>query len=143
MAGVRDARTARVGCAAAGCACFRATCESEARAEWAREAARRRGGACVHVRAVLARRWLTCCLRRDAVHAIGDARWARRPPHATAFRGEGDGEGGVEGGGKGGDGDGDVGRRSGIRLRGTVVATTGIEKRRRGKRPGRTRADGA
>ena len=25
---------------------------------------RRRGGACVHVRAVRARRWLTCCLRR-------------------------------------------------------------------------------
>ena len=47
----------------------------------------------------------------------GDARWATRPPHATAFRCEGDGEGGAEAAGEGG-GDGDVGRRSGIRIAG-------------------------
>ena len=40
------------------------------------------GSACVHVHAVRARRWLTCRLRRVVVHAIDDARWARRPPQA-------------------------------------------------------------
>ena len=57
-------------------------------------------------------------MRREVVHAVGDSRWARRPPQAAAFRGEGDDEGGVEGGGGGGDGDGDVGRRGGIRIAG-------------------------
>jgi len=56
----------------------------------------------VHVRAVRARRGggspAVCA---EVVHAAGDARWARRPPQATAFRGEGDGEGGVEGGWRG------------------------------------------
>ena len=62
------------------------------------------GGAAapVHVRAVQARRGggspAVCA---EVVHAAGDARWARRPPQATAFRGEGDGEGGVEGGWRG------------------------------------------
>ena len=62
------------------------------------------GGAAarVHVRAVRARRGggspAVCA---EVVHAAGDARWARRPPQATAFRGEGDGEGGVEGGWRG------------------------------------------
>ena len=88
-------------CAAAGCAFLRATCratcESEARGGWAREAARRRACTCVRC----GRGGGSPAVCAEVVHAAGDARWARRPPQATAFRGEGDGEGGVEGGWRG------------------------------------------
>eukprot|EP00966_Prymnesium_polylepis_P196599 4555820-Prymnesium_polylepis.1 len=75
----------------------------------------------------------------------GGTRWATeaRPPHATAFRGEGDGEGGVEGGGEGGDGDGDVGRPSGIRIAGDSGGDDRQWEVAEREATRRTRADGA
>ena len=129
-------------CAAAGCAFLRATCratcESEARGGWAREAARRRACTCVRCGRGAAVAHLLSAPRLYTPLVMRGGRGAHRKQPPSGARGTV--KAALRAAGEGG-GDDDVGRRSGIRIAGDSGGDDRHWEAAEGESTRRTRAD--